>query len=152
MKQTKKNPLSYLGWLGVFGLMGASVGATWTLPFLLFFFFFTYSNAVADELFWNQVRRAGLRAFVVNVSLNSVVFLLMMITAFAVPRSAEESMREFGNGYYLVEAGLFGRQMLLVAVLIFGFIITLCTFLFTLMHYRRQEKKYVEKSEEDEAC
>ncbi|MDQ9825233.1 DUF3796 domain-containing protein, partial [Acinetobacter sp. 163] len=56
------NPLSYLGWLGVLGIIGIFFAPIFT-PFLLFFTFFSYSKMKADELFWENVRRASTRGF-----------------------------------------------------------------------------------------
>ena len=72
MKRAKKNPLSYLGWLGLIGIIGIYYMAPWMITFLLFFFFFTYSKMVPDELFWNNVRRAATKAFAVNIGSQSL--------------------------------------------------------------------------------
>lgn len=144
MKAKKKNPLSYLGWVGVLGLYGLCIGATWMLPFLLFFFFFTYTNMVADELFWNQVRRAGCKAFFVNITFCGIGFFLMMIRASFICHFDMETSMQVQNGGYLLSEDFMMQFMLSQILLVFAWIITLCTFFFSLMYYRRQEKKFVE--------
>lgn len=58
-----KNPLSYLGWLGFIGVVGLVLRTPAMIACLLCFTFFAYSDMIADELFWANVRRAGFRAF-----------------------------------------------------------------------------------------
>ena len=61
MKQ-RRNPLSYLGWLGLIGFWGLVSSMVNLCVFFLFFFFFTYRAKVPDELFWINVYKAAARA------------------------------------------------------------------------------------------
>ena len=55
----RSNPISYLGWLGIVGVIGI--------------------NMPADELFWLNIRKSATRAFILEIILNSVMIILITI-------------------------------------------------------------------------
>ncbi|MCL2579202.1 MAG: DUF3796 domain-containing protein [Oscillospiraceae bacterium] len=67
-----KNKLAYLGFLGLVGIGGFITGDLLMFSFFAFFVFFTYANVVPDELFWENVKRAALRAFIVQMVVSSI--------------------------------------------------------------------------------
>ena len=73
-----KNPLSYLGWLGFIGVVGLVLRTPVMIACLLCFTFFAYSDMIADELFWANVRRAGFRAFLAGF-LFSILCLAILV-------------------------------------------------------------------------
>ena len=46
---------------------------------LVYFLFFLYRNTPMDELFILDIRKAGLRAFIVNIILNSITIVYIVI-------------------------------------------------------------------------
>lgn len=127
-RRLKKNPLSYLGWLGLIGLIGINLSAhgAWILQlFLIYFFFFIYRNVPADELFWFNVKKAGLSSFILGLIINNFVLITFAIF---------ESIG--GNA---------GTVKLIIEMFLGSSFISLLFFIGILMYYNRQEKKYVEK-------
>lgn len=149
----KRNPLSYLGCLGLIGIFGLLSGSPHLLAFLLFFLFFIYVGVPADELFWQNVRRAGLRAF------TAVCVWLSAGTLFTVYRGfqlGDAGLIEPGLPMVLtldstvtLSAGLY-TQMLLDGILCnFGFFLCIGIFVLTLMYFTWKDKKY---AGEDDPC
>ena len=68
-----KNKFACLGFLGLFGFLGFLCSSP--ILFCLFgnFVFFTYARVVPDELFWENVKRAGLAGFLTEMTLSTVV-------------------------------------------------------------------------------
>ena len=62
----RSNPISYLGWLGIVGVIGINTGDFMLQLFLIYFIFFTYRNMPADELFWLNIRKSATRAFILE--------------------------------------------------------------------------------------
>ena len=127
-KHTKKNPLSYLGWLGLIGIIGVNLSAhgAWILQlFLIYFFFFIYRNVPADELFWFNVKKAGLSSFILGLIINNIVLITLAIF---------ESI-----------GGNQDATKLIIGMFLISSFIPLLFFIGILMYYNRQEKKYVEK-------
>lgn len=149
MKRAKKNPLSYLGWLGLIGIIGIYYMAPWMITFLLFFFFFTYSKMVPDELFWNNVRRAATKAFAVNIGSQTLIFLFLFFRAVSGKGILFSEAVQASGEACLVDVNYLFSTMIQTSMNVIIFIVTLCTFFFCLMRYNRQEKKFVE---EDESC
>lgn len=141
--EKKRNPLFYLGWLGLIGILGIVYMSPWMLSCLLFFFFFFYGKMVPDELFWANVRRAGAKAFAVNIGFTLVGNFCMYVRAVSYGKTY--SKWEQVGGKFLVDGRLLEQYRLGTVILVFGFIITLCTFFFFMMYYRRQERKYTEE-------
>ena len=156
----KRNPLSHLGWLGILGVLGLLIAPGLNiLTCLLFFFFFTYRNMPADELFWQNVRRAGLRAFAVGTGVGLAWNVVIIIRGFTLTYKGLMfmTMEEYQNaalaaraaptvtvpsGYYLQSEWIqLGFSWMLL--------LSLCTFMFTLMYFARREKKY---AGEDAPC
>lgn len=79
MVARRSNPISYLGWLGIVGVIGINTGDFMLQLFLIYFIFFTYRNMPADELFWLNIRKSATRAFILEIILNSVMIILITI-------------------------------------------------------------------------
>ena len=146
----KRNPLSYLGWLGLVGLVGLWAGSPSLMVFLLFFFFFAYGGMTPDELFWTNVRRAGLRALTVNLVLTCVETGVMNGRGIYFGLTVPETLITLPISPS--ESGLVTLPWIQYEQLLFGlgfpvliFIITVCTFIFTLMYFNRKEKKFNEE-------
>lgn len=145
MKQ-RRNPLSHLGWLGLLGILGILSGAVTMLVFFLFFFFFTYRAKVPDELFWANVHKAATRTLAVNMTLTCLVILGIyargMRYRLGIP--VEE------NGVYLVPAVQWKQALLFAGFANWVLIITICTFVFTLMYLNHRERRFA--GPEDDPC
>lgn len=145
MKQ-RRNPLAYLGWLGFLGILGILSGAVTMLVFFLFFFFFTYRAKIPDELFWNNVHKVATRTLAVNMTLACVV--LLGIYARGMHYRLGIPIEE--NGVYLVPAVQWEQSLLFAGFANCTLIITICTFVFTLMYLNHQERRFAEP--EDAPC
>lgn len=64
-------------------------------------------------------------------------------TSFVYKFSYNNDMQIQSNGNYLITEDFMGHIMLEGIFQVLGFIITLSTFIFSLMYYRRQEKKFM---------
>lgn len=145
----KRNPLSYLGFLGFIGFVGLWSFSMSLLVFFLFFFFFTYTKMTPDELFWQNVRRAGLRALTVYLVLQCAHTLAMNIWGIVYYfTSGGWSYPVAEGGMVTVEEGLFTRYVLNGSVSVLLFIITICTFVLTLLYFDRKERKNAEPHED----
>lgn len=123
-----KNKLAYLGFLGFVGLLGLYWGSFTHTAFLVFFFFFSYSRIIPDELFKENIRKAGLLAFVVNMAINLVI---MSITTYV------------ANRYQFTEPD-FQVMYFGYAAFILNFVISMLIFVFTLMRYAHQDRSVLE--------
>lgn len=146
----KKNPLSYLGWLGLFGIFGLMY-APIMIPFLICFVFFSYRNVIADELFWENVRRSGTRAFV-----SSLIFDVV-ICVFAYGRGLVLSAR-LGDEVFrpIVEGDRVTVWMYSYAQTVFIFLaffasmlLMMLVFSISMMRVRRREKRSLENQDKD---
>lgn len=120
----KKNPVSYLGWLGLIGIIGINTGDFLLQLFLVYLLFFLYRNTPMDELFLLDLRKAGIRAFLVNLVLNSfmIVWLAIIERGAATARTPVAVIRMFALVY----------------------LVTFIVFLFTLLYYQKREKRSLE--------
>ncbi|MCP1109499.1 DUF3796 domain-containing protein [Ohessyouella blattaphilus] len=125
----RKNPLSYLGWFGIVGIVGINTGDFLLQLFLVYFIFFIYRWVPADELFWLNVRRAGLRAFIFLMVTNSLAIIFISI------------IENIGKSLQTYFAPNFFLKLLCIL-----FAISLLYFIGLLLYYSREEKKYLEKS------
>jgi hypothetical protein len=123
-----KNKLAYLGFLGFIGLLGLYWGSFSHTAFLVFFFFFSYAKIIPDELFQENIRKAGLRAFVVNMEFNLII---MTVTTYV------------ANRYQLTEPD-FQVMYFGFAAFILNFVISMLVFVFTLMRYAHQDRSVLE--------
>lgn len=139
----RKNPLFYFGWLGLLGVLGLYLNAFVLWPFLAFFFFFSYKNMAPDELFWENVRRAGLKSFVAGSSFGLVATFALFYRSsiayqFTSPQFASDGLTvSMGSEQYL-------QYVLGAAAFVLTYVIMICTFAFTLMWYGHKEKKFTE--------
>ncbi|GAA0793577.1 hypothetical protein GCM10008910_08930 [Faecalicatena orotica] len=125
-KAKKHNPLSYLGWLGLVGVVGTNTG-DWLLQlFLIYFFFFIYTNMPADELFWMNVRKAGFRAFIFEVAANSLILVIVAVLEHIKYISAD-------------------MVTLVMRLYLISFVAAMAIFIAMLWQINRQERKYMEE-------
>lgn len=123
-----KNKLGYLGYLGFIGVLGLWMGSFANSIFLVFFFFFTYAKVIPDELFKENIKKSALKAFIVNMTINTVILIVCTIIT---------------NFYHFTTPN---SRMLFysVAAFTFNFLISILIFVFTLMSYGHKEKRSLE--------
>ncbi|MBU3130539.1 DUF3796 domain-containing protein [Clostridium tagluense] len=123
-----KNKLGYLGFIGFIGVLGIFWGSFLHSIFLVFFFFFTYSKVIPDELFKENIKKAALSAFIVNMIINTLIMVVCTTIT---------------NIHQYVEPN---NIMLLygVAAFVVNFAISILVFVFTLMFYAHKEKSVLE--------
>lgn len=68
-----KNKFACLGFLGLLGFLGFLCSSPILFSFFANFVFFTYARIVPDELFWENVKQAGLVGFLTEMTLSSTV-------------------------------------------------------------------------------
>lgn len=123
-----KNKLAYLGFLGFIGVLGLWMGSFAHTAFLVFFFFFTYRKAIPDELFMENIKKSALNAFIVNMVINTIILTVCSVISnyyqFTVPNN---TMMFYAFAAFLV-----------------NFVISILTFVFTLMIYAHKEKTVLE--------
>lgn len=146
----KKNPLSYLGWLGLLGVFGLGF-APIMIPFLICFVFFSYRNVITDELFWENVRRSGTRAFV------SALIFDVVICVFAYGRGLAVSYR-FGDEFFrpIIEGNKitvwmysYAQMALLFLAFFVSMLLMVLVFFVSMMCVRRHEKRSLENQDGD---
>ena len=113
-----KNKLAYLGFLGFIAIGGIVFREPPLYSFFAFFIFFSYANVIPDELFWENVKRSGLRAFIVQIFISSAALAVGSI----MPNSD-------------MSAGI------MIAGLAFTYSIGIVVFAWTLAYYERKEKE-----------
>ena len=88
---------------------------------LVYFLFFLYRNTPMDELFILDIRKAGLRAFIVNIILNSITIVYIVITENSNirPENLTTIIRMFAVTY----------------------LITFLVFTLTLLYFQKSEKR-----------
>ena len=123
-----KNKLGYLGFLGFIGVLGLFWGSFSHSIFLVFFFFFTYSKVIPDELFKENIKKAALSAFIVNMIISTLIMVVCTTIS---------------NIHQYVELN---NIMLLYgfAAFVVNFTISILVFVFTLMFYAHKEKRILE--------
>ena len=123
-----KNKLGYLGYLGFIGILGMWMGSFAHSAFLVFFFFFTYAKVIPDELFKENIKKSALKAFIVNMTINTLIIIVCSsISNFYQFITPNSSMLFYG-----------------VASFVLNFVISILIFVFTLMFYGYKEKRALE--------
>ncbi|HYE09145.1 MAG TPA: DUF3796 domain-containing protein [Patescibacteria group bacterium] len=123
-----KNKLGYLGFLGFIGILGLYWRSFTHSIFLVFFFFFTYTKMIPDELFKENIKKSALSAFIVNMTINTVIMTVCTImTNLYHYNEPNSSMVFFG-----------------FAAFVLNFAISILIFVFTLMFYAHKEKSVLE--------
>lgn len=132
-----KNPLSYLGWLGFIGVVGLVLRTPAMIACLLCFTFFAYSDMIADELFWANVRRAGFRAF-----LAGFLFSILCL-AILVPRAIyyQFPQPQVANGMVQLSEQSYLQSLFCSAAFVCLFILMLAVFSISLLVSRHREKR-----------
>ena len=132
-----KNPLSYLGWLGFIGVVGLVLRTPAMIACLLCFTFFAYSDMIADELFWANVRRAGFRAFLAGF-LFSILCLVILV-----PRAiySQFPQPQVANGMVQLSEQSYLQSLFCSAAFVCLFILMLAVFSISLLVFRHREKR-----------
>lgn len=132
-----KNSLSYLGWLGFIGVVGLVLRTPAMIACLLCFTFFAYSDMIADELFWANVRRAGFRAF-----LAGFLFSILCL-AILVPRAIyyQFPQPQVANGMVQLSEQSYLQSLFCSAAFVCLFILMLAVFSISLLVFRHREKR-----------
>lgn len=147
MKTGKRNPLCYFAVLGIIGFLGVYMMAPAVIVFLLFFFFWGYRDMIPDELFWENVRKAGLRAFAAGMGADAVATIILVVKSWAGILGADIQTGSISAADGMVTMGeeLFGSYAILSSFFTIQMIVSLCTFFFTLMYFRKKEEKGAEE-------
>ena len=132
-----KNPQSYQGWLGFIGVVGLVLRTPAMIACLLCFTFFAYSDMIADELFWANVRRAGFRAF-----LAGFLFSILCL-AILVPRAIyyQFPQPQVANGMVQLSEQSYLQSLFCSAAFVCLFILMLAVFSISLLVFRHREKR-----------
>ena len=139
----KKNVLSHFGWLGLIGVLGIFLNTPVLWTFCLFFFFFSYRNTPADELFWENARRAGLRAFAAGTAVGTLSILALFCRSSLVYKLAAP-VSSAGGATVTMDTALWREVEIGTVLMEFTLAVMLCTFIFSLIWFGHREKKYVE--------
>ena len=141
MYEKKKNPLAHLGWLGLIGVWGICINALWMKVFVLFFVFCFFRSVTPDELFWQNVKKSAVRAFVVNVVLTVCSFAFVAIRAQWILEVESFHIEEVTKEIWKIDTAYLSQLMLLAFTYIMNFVITICTFVFGILYEMHKEKK-----------
>lgn len=147
-KTFKSNPLSYLGWLGVLGIIGLICVPT-LIPFLICFTFFSYTNMIADELFWSNVRTSAGRAFWVGFIFDTVVMVGLVMRGLFIGSKLPYTEMIPQNGATTITMSVFnyGTYTFTFLAFVLNMIIMLLTFSISMLRLRKQEKLSLEDQE-----
>jgi len=148
MYEKKKNPLAYLGWLGLIGIWGICINALWMKVFILFFVFCFFRSVTPDELFWQNVKKSAVRAFVVNVVFTICCMAFVDIRAHVISKLGTLYAEQITEDMWEINTAYLSQLMLLAFTYIMNFVITICTFVFGILYEMHKEKK----SSGDESC
>jgi hypothetical protein len=94
----------------------------------VFFFFFSYSRLIPDELFKENIKKSALNAFIINMIINT---LIISVCTF------------ISNRYQYIAPN---NNMLLFGFAAFtiNFVISILVFVFTLMIYAHKDRSVLE--------
>ncbi len=147
MKAKKRNPLCYFALLGVIGFLGVYMMAPAIIVFLLFFFFWGYKDMTPDELFWENVRKSGLRAFAagMGIDVTAAIFLVVRSWAGILGLDTQTGSISAADGMVTMSENIFGHYTLLSTFFTIQMVVSICTFFFTLMYFRKKEEKGAEE-------
>lgn len=145
------NPLAHLGWLGFLGILGILFVPVF-IPFLLFFPFFSYSKSTADELFWQNVHRSGVRAFwsvfVLDIAVAFILFVRGMWHSFGAAGVEYPKTVEFQDRTVLMNYFTFDQYMITFLMFFVSIYVMILVFVISMMKFRKQERKIL-KEEDD---
>lgn len=146
-KHFKANPLSYigyLGWLGAIGILFAPV----LIPFLLCFFFFSYTNVIADELFWENVHKAATKSFWSVFSVDVVIVIILFFRSMAYVLGGHKSIPVTVEGNTVTLSAIAFEQIAIGQFAFYGSIILMVlVFVFCMMKLKKQEKQMLEEDD-----
>lgn len=74
-----KNKLGFLGFLGLLGIVGIITEYRSFLSFFAFLVYFRYFNVIPDKLFKDNVRKAVVPGFFINIVVMSIAVVLTVI-------------------------------------------------------------------------
>lgn len=143
------NPLSYLGWLGVLGIIGIFFAPIFT-PFLLFFTFFSYSKMKADELFWENVRRASTRGFWTTFTITAITMLWLLTRGIHQSWFGHKMQQLVIQGNIItMDIFTYEQYIIVFFLMIICMTLMISVFSISMFKFRRQEKKMLEKYESE---
>lgn len=140
------NPLSYLGWLGILGILGFLFVPVF-IPFVLFFTFFSYREMKADELFWENVRRASTRGFWTVFTVVVSGMFLLFIRGMTIGGEMEKIEISIQGDAATVGVFSLEQYMLGFMILILSMALMILVFSISMFRFRRREKKLLEEQE-----
>jgi hypothetical protein len=141
------NPLSYLGWLGILGILGIFFVPVF-IPFLLFFTFFSYKSMKADELFWENVRRASTRGFWIVFAVITGGMFIMFLRGMTIGARQEYVEATIQGNLAIVGVFQLEQYMLSFILLILSMVLMILVFSISMLQFRRKEKKLLEQEQE----
>lgn len=144
-KHFKANPISYIGWLGVFGIIGTIFFVPVFIPFLLCFTFFSYTKMQADELFWENVRKASSRGFWTVFLLDIGVFVWMFIRGMMMTGKIPKVDNPFSANLVTLPSFAVEQYIIAFFTLCVNLVVMILVFTISMMKFRRQEKKMIEE-------
>lgn len=139
--------MSYLGWLGVLGLFGLSVGAPTFLPFLLFFLFFSYGGMKPDELFWQNVSRASMRAFWSVFTMDAAVLVIMLIRGLTADKEYAWIRLNMEENSVVMGAFTYNQYAIVFFTFIGSILLMILVFTISMMRFKKKEKKMLDREE-----
>ena len=145
MKQ-RRNPLSYLGWLGLIGFWGLVSSMVNLCVFFLFFFFFTYRAKIPDELFWINVHKAAARALAGYIAF----FLLSTLAIYIRGCYFHLEPPVLQDGFYQVPIVQWQQSLWFVGFINTSVVVIVYLFMFTLMYLNYRERRFA--GPEDDPC
>ena len=151
-KEIKKwfpsNPLSYIGWLGVLGMIGIFFAPIFS-PSILFFSFFPYAKMEADELFWENVRTSSTRGFWTAFTVMTITMLVLLIRGICHSWSGDGVQRVVIKKNSVIMGIFTYEQYMIVFFLMFlSMMLMISVFSISMFKFRKEEKKMLEKAGE----
>lgn len=116
-----------------------------------FFTFFAYRNMKADELFWNNVRMAGTRAFWSGFTLIVGGMVILFIRGMTMGYGKEYELAIQGN---VATISVFSLEQYIIGflVLVFSMVCMILVFSISMLRIRRKEKKLLEEESGESKC
>ena len=145
MKQ-RRNPLAYLGWLGLIGFWGLVSSMVNLCVFFLFFFFFTYRAKIPDELFWIDVHKAATRTLAGYMTF----FLLFTLSIYIRGCYFHLEPPVLQDGFYLVPIVQWQQSLWFAGFVNASVVVIVCLFMFMLMYLNYRERRFA--GPEDDPC
>ena len=149
-----KNKLTFLGFLGVIGIFGLWSRSLSLGSFLLFFFFFAYAKMPADELFRQNIQKAGMGALWTGLTVDAAIILYSSFQATCIQKFTPQELTPFWDASALgiqnitVSSAFFGHMFLISIGFILSFVITLSVFILSLFLIDRKERNLLRNTDD----